>query len=108
MTVVGKEFVAVLSTNERGPVERRPATTRRGGHQSNPSRALPCQFNLPRRLLPSKRPSVLPGGRGSLGAISGNLVSPGASVEQSGSVKSSQESLRRAVQKKIGSPRLLA
>ena len=28
MTAIGKEFVAVLSTNERGPVERRKAGTR--------------------------------------------------------------------------------
>jgi hypothetical protein len=29
MTAIGKGYVATLSTNERGPVERRPATTRR-------------------------------------------------------------------------------
>ena len=29
MTAVGKEFVATLSTDMRGPVECRPATTRR-------------------------------------------------------------------------------
>jgi hypothetical protein len=28
MTAVGKEYVAVLATNERGPVERRKARTR--------------------------------------------------------------------------------
>jgi hypothetical protein len=27
MTAIGKRYVATLSTNERGPVERRPATT---------------------------------------------------------------------------------
>jgi hypothetical protein len=29
MTAVGKGFVAILATNERGSIERRPATTRR-------------------------------------------------------------------------------
>jgi hypothetical protein len=29
MTAVGLEFVAILSTNERGPVERRAALTRK-------------------------------------------------------------------------------
>ena len=27
MTAIGKGYVAVLSTNERGPIERRPART---------------------------------------------------------------------------------
>jgi len=29
VTAVGKGFVAVLATDMRGPIERRPATTRR-------------------------------------------------------------------------------
>jgi len=28
MTAIGREFIAILSTNERGPVERRKAGTR--------------------------------------------------------------------------------
>jgi hypothetical protein len=28
MTAIGREFIAILSTNERGPVERRKARTR--------------------------------------------------------------------------------
>jgi hypothetical protein len=28
-TALGREYIAILSTNERGPIERRPATTRR-------------------------------------------------------------------------------
>jgi hypothetical protein len=29
MTAIGREFIALLSTNERGPVERRKAGTRK-------------------------------------------------------------------------------
>ena len=29
MTAIGREFIAILSTNERGPVERRKAGTRK-------------------------------------------------------------------------------
>jgi hypothetical protein len=29
VTAVGREFIAILSTNERGPVERRKAGTRK-------------------------------------------------------------------------------
>ncbi len=29
MTAVGKGYIATLTSNQRGPVERRPATTRR-------------------------------------------------------------------------------
>jgi hypothetical protein len=27
MTAIGREFIAILSTNERGPIEHRPART---------------------------------------------------------------------------------
>jgi hypothetical protein len=29
MTAIGKGYLAILATNKRGPIERRPATTRR-------------------------------------------------------------------------------
>jgi hypothetical protein len=29
MTAIGQGYLAILATNERGPIERRPATTRR-------------------------------------------------------------------------------